>query len=70
MSRSLSEREREKLAGEIATLHSLDVEQLKARWRILYGSEAPSRFSCDLLIGALAYRMQEVRQSSTQSRAR
>ena len=44
MSRSLSEREREKLAGEIAALHSLDVEQLKARWRILYGSEAPSRF--------------------------
>ena len=59
MSRSLSEREREKLAGEIATLHSLDVEQLKARWRILYGSEAPSRFSHDLLIGAVAYRLQE-----------
>jgi hypothetical protein len=59
MSRSLSEREREKLAGEIAALHSLDVEQLKARWRILYGSEAPSRFSRDLLIGAVAYRMQE-----------
>jgi hypothetical protein len=32
MSRSLSEREREKLAGEIAGLQSLDVEQLKARW--------------------------------------
>ena len=59
MSRSLSERERAKLAGEIATLHSLDVEQLKARWRILYGSEAPSRFSRDLLIGAVAYRLQE-----------
>ena len=35
MSRSLSEREREKLAGEIATLHSHDIEQLKARWRTL-----------------------------------
>ena len=55
----VSEREREKLAGEIATLHSLDVEQLKARWRTLYKSEAPARFSRDLLIGAVAYRMQE-----------
>ena len=59
MSRSLSEGEREKLAGEIATLQSLDVEQLKARWRTLYKSEAPARFSRDLLIGAVAYRMQE-----------
>ena len=59
MSRSLSEREREKLAGEIAGLQSLEVEQLKARWRTLYLSEAPSRFSRDLLIGAVAYRLQE-----------
>ena len=30
MSRSLSEREREKLTGEIAVLQSLDVKELKA----------------------------------------
>ena len=59
MSRSLSEREREKLAGEIAALQSLDVEQLKTRWRTLYGTEGPSRFSRDLLMRAVAYRMQE-----------
>jgi hypothetical protein len=55
----LSEREREKLAGEIAGLQSLDVEQLKARWRTLYLTAAPARFSRDLLIGAVAYRRQE-----------
>ena len=59
MSRSLSEREREQLAGEIAALQSLDVEQLKARWRTLYLREAPARFSRDLLMGAVAYRLQE-----------
>jgi hypothetical protein len=59
MSRSLSEREREKLAGEIAGLQSLDVEQPKARWRTLYLTAAPARFSRDLLIGAVAYRRQE-----------
>ena len=59
MSRSLSEREREKLTGEIARLQSLDVEQLKARWRTLYQSEAPTRFSRDLLLRAVAYRLQE-----------
>jgi hypothetical protein len=53
MSRSLSEREREKLAGEIARLQSLDIEQLRARWRVLYGTEGPIRFSRDLLIHAV-----------------
>src|SRR5438309_6990029 len=59
MSRSLSEREREKLTGEIARLQSLNVEQLKARWRTLYQTEAPIRFSRDLLLRAVAYRLQE-----------
>ena len=59
MSRSLSEREREKLTGEIATLQSLHVAQLRARWRKLYETEAPSRFSRDLLMRAMAYRLQE-----------
>src|ERR1700730_5325916 len=57
MIRSLSERE--KLAGEIAGLQSLDVEQPKARWRTLYRSEAPSRFRRELLMRGVAYRMQE-----------
>ena len=59
MSRWLSESEREKLAGEIAALQSSDVTRLKTRWRSLYGGEAPARFSRDLLMRAVAYRMQE-----------
>jgi hypothetical protein len=59
MSRTLSEREQEKLVGEIAGLESLNVAQLKGRWRALYETEAPARFSQDLLIAAVAYRMQE-----------
>jgi hypothetical protein len=43
ISRSLSEHKREKLAVEIAALQSRDVEQLKARWRVLYAIETPSR---------------------------
>ena len=56
MSRWFSERERQKLTGEIAGLQSLDVEQVKARWRTLYQSEAPTRLSRDLLLRAVAYR--------------
>ena len=52
MSRSLSEREREQLTDEIGALQSFDVEQLKARWRTLYQTEAPTRFSRDLLLRA------------------
>jgi hypothetical protein len=59
MVRSLSEKEREKLASEIARLHSLGVEQLKSRWWNLYRSQAPARFSRDLLVRAIAYRIQE-----------
>src|SRR5437868_15481369 len=59
MSRSLSEPERERLAAEIAGLQSLDVTRLKTRWRTLYGREAPARFSRELLIRAVAYRLQE-----------
>ena len=59
MSRSLSEHERAKLAGEIAALQSLDITRLKTCWRTLYGTDAPARFSRDLLIRAVAYRMQE-----------
>jgi len=41
MSRSFSSGERDMLAGEISVLQSLDVAQLRARWRTLYKTEAP-----------------------------
>ena len=59
MSRSLSSRERDKLAAEIAVLQSLDVAQLRAHWGTFYKTEAPSRFSRDQLMRAVAYRLQE-----------
>jgi hypothetical protein len=59
MSRNVPDNERQKLSAEIALLKSLEVDQLRARWQILYETEAPTRFSRDLLMRAVAYRMQE-----------
>jgi len=59
MTRNVPDKERQKLSAEIALLESLDVDQLRARWKILYETEAPTRFSRDLLMRAVAYRMQE-----------
>jgi DUF2924 family protein len=59
MTRNVPEKERQKLSAEIALLESLDVAQLKTRWNILYETEAPTRFSRELLMRAVAYRMQE-----------
>jgi hypothetical protein len=43
----------------LARLPILDSTALRAEWRRLYGTEAPARIGRDLLIGALAYRLQE-----------
>jgi hypothetical protein len=47
------------LAHEIAVLHQSTSDDLKERWRVLYGCEPPRRISRDLLVRALAYRIQE-----------
>jgi Protein of unknown function (DUF2924) len=47
------------LAREIAALSEAKPAALKDRWRALYGTEPPSRISRDLLVRALAYRIQE-----------
>ena len=39
--RNVSGTEREKLSAEIAGLESLDLNQLRARWKLLYETEAP-----------------------------
>jgi len=59
MTRNVPDMERQKLSAEIALLESLDVDQLRARWKIVYETKAPTRFSRDLLMRAVAYRMQE-----------
>src|SRR5271163_1794687 len=47
------------LAHEIAALRKATPADLKERWLALYGSEPPRRISRDLLIRALAHRIQE-----------
>ena len=47
------------LAHEIAALRQASPADLKERWRALYGTEPPRRISRDLLVRALAYRIQE-----------
>ena len=47
------------LAHEIAALGQTSPADLKERWRALYCTEPPRRISRDLLVRALAYRIQE-----------
>jgi hypothetical protein len=47
------------LASEIVALSEAATTNLNDRWRALYGTEPPRRISRDLLIRALAYRIQE-----------
>ena len=47
------------LVHEIAALRQATQADLKERWRVLYRTEPPRRISRDLLIRALAYRIQE-----------
>ena len=46
-------------ALEIGGLANLDLPALRQHWRKLYGSEPPVRMSRELLIQAIAYRIQE-----------
>jgi hypothetical protein len=47
------------LVREIEELREATSDNLKQRWRALYGTEPPRRISRDLLIRALAYRIKE-----------
>lgn len=47
------------LGREIAALSEATSANLKDRWRALYGTEPPRPISRDLLVRALAYRIQE-----------
>lgn len=57
--RKVSDKEREKLSAEIAGLESLDLNQLRVQWKLLYEIEAPPHLSQDWLMRAVAYRIQE-----------
>lgn len=49
----------DELSLRIEALHSLPAQQLREEWRRLYRGQPP-RFSRDLLIRSLAYRLQEL----------
>jgi hypothetical protein len=57
--RKVSDKEHEKLSAEIAGLESLDLNQLRSQWKLLYEIEAPPHLSRDWLRRAVAYRIQE-----------
>lgn len=50
---------RQGILRQLAELDSLPTEELKARWRALYGKEPP-RFNRQFLVKRLAYRIQEL----------
>ncbi len=54
-----SQTETEKISSEIAHLFELKTNELKDRWRAVYGNEPPPRSSKKLLISAIAYKIQE-----------
>ena len=44
---------------EITALENLEIQELRAEWRKLYRAEPPRRLSRDLILRAIAYRIQE-----------
>ena len=60
MQRTVSSIVRDQLGAEVAQLEALGLNELRARWRQLYETAPPPRFSRDLLRRAVAYRMQEL----------
>ena len=57
--RAIPRSEIEKVEAAIQVLPTLNAKQLDERWRELYGTERPPRLYGALLIGILAYRLQE-----------
>ena len=55
----VSEVQGEKLAQDLKDLGTRGGDELKERWRNLYGTEPPRKIHRSLLIPAIAYRMQE-----------
>src|SRR5438445_6401842 len=49
----------EKLAQDLNDLRTQGDDELKERWRNLYGTEPPRKIHRSLLIAAIAHRMQE-----------
>jgi hypothetical protein len=59
MKRMISDVKSEKLAKELKDLETGGDDELKSRWRSLYGTKPPQKIHRSLLIAAVAHRMQE-----------
>jgi hypothetical protein len=59
MKRMVSEIKSAKLAQELKELETRGDDELKNRWRSLYGTKPPEKIHRSLLIAAVAHRMQE-----------
>ena len=59
MKRMVSDVKSEKLAQELKDLETRGDDELKDRWRSLYGTKPPQKIHRSLLIAAVAHRMQE-----------
>src|ERR1035437_152452 len=59
MKRMVSDVKSEKLAQELKDLETRGDDELKNRWRSLYGTQPPQKIPASLLIAAVAHRMQE-----------
>jgi hypothetical protein len=59
MKRTVSDVQSERLAKELKDLEAQTDDELKDRWRSLYGTKPPQKIHRSLLIAAVAHRMQE-----------
>jgi Protein of unknown function (DUF2924) len=59
MKRMVSDVKSDKLAQELKDLETRGDDELKNRWRSLYGTKPPQKIHRSLLIAAVAHRMQE-----------
>jgi hypothetical protein len=59
MKHMVSDVKAEKLAQELKELEARGDDELKDRWRSLYGTKPPQKIHRSLLIAAVAHRMQE-----------
>ena len=59
MKRMVSDIKSEKLEQELKDLETRDDDELKNRWRSLYGTKPPQKIHRSLLMAAIAHRIQE-----------
>ena len=59
MKRRAAALDRDALSAEIAGLSKADIKDLRERWKTLYGKEPSGHIGRSILIGVIAYRLQE-----------